>query len=230
MRLHLTAPLYRLLPGLAAVALTALLAAFASAWGDTEAGPLDSKMTLRVRQAFHKDPQLGPLNLGVSVRLSTAILWGDVSDAGQAARAVTVARQVPGILAVQNELHVVPADDPYRELVKRAPPRPAAEPRVSLLQRPAGTLTSQPEPPLGVTLLPPLIVPVVAKPDDLSASIHQLTGAEPRFRGLNPRIDGGIVRLAGSAGRWEDVMELAQRISRVSGVARVILEDVQAPR
>ena len=88
-----------------------------------------------------------------------------------------------------------------------------------------------------MTLLPPTLTPAsanllvpAAKPDDLSSSVEKLTGSDPRFRGLRPEIDGGIIRLRGTAGRWEDVMELAQLISHIGGVERVILQDVRTPR
>lgn len=243
MGLSFTSKLTHLLHWSAVIFLTGLVAVmpFASSPGQSAESTLDTRLTLRVRQALLKDPAVGQLNLGVTVRSSTAILWGDVTDGNQARRAEELARQVTGILAVQNELRITPPDDPVRDFVQHNRLPGPTLPRVSMLQRPAGMLTSQPElrastpaSEQGVTLLPPLALTAppaaTARLDDLSSSVEKLTASDPRFRGLRPEIEGGIVRLRGSAGRWEDVMELAQILSRVGGVERVILQDVRTPR
>jgi BON domain len=229
--------LNHLLHGPALVVLTGTLTAmpFATATGGSEERSLDTRQTLRARQALLKDPLLAKLNLGVSVKSTMATLWGDVDDLKLSRRAEELIRQVPGVLAVQNNLNVLATDDPLREIVKQQAAKLPLS--VALPPRSAGTLTSQPPTEPAVTLLPPTLAPAsanllvpAAKPDDLSSSVEKLTGSDPRFRGLRPEIDGGIIRLRGSAGRWEDVMELAQLISHVSGVERVILQDVRTPR
>ena len=80
-----------------------------------------------------KDPLLAKLNLGVNVKSTTAILWGDVDDAKLSRRAEEVIRQVPGVLAVQNNLNILAADDPLLEIVKQQ----AASPPPSVVLPPA---------------------------------------------------------------------------------------------
>ena len=194
-------------------------------------GANDCRLTLRARQALFQDETLGRLNLGVSVRAEKGVLWGEVSSLELARRAETCVRQVAGILEVRNELRVVRPDDPAKEFLTRLPPKRSAPlpGRVSMLHRPAGALTSQGEDP-GIALLPPIAVATPSKPDGaLQSAVAKLQRADPRFHGLLPQIDGGVVRLRGTITRHEDLMELAQMISRIPGVERVILQDVKTP-
>jgi osmotically-inducible protein OsmY len=70
----------------------------------------DTELTLYVRAALHKDPQLGPLNLWVRVRDNVATLSGDVPSEALQRRAVEIAGRVPGIAEVKDQLRVVPTD------------------------------------------------------------------------------------------------------------------------
>jgi BON domain-containing protein len=243
MGFSLTTKLSRVMHWSAMTFLTGMLAIipFATAWGVSDEGGLDCRLTLKARQALLKEPALEKLNLGVSVRSNAATLWGDVTDRKLARHAEEVVRKVPGILTVRNDVRIAPPDDPVGDFVQNHRLSSPASPRVAQSHRPPATLTSQPPEPvksseLAVTLLPPTALPAAepahvvpaAKPDDLSSTVEKLTRSDPRFRGLRPEIDGGIVRLRGSAGRWADVMELAQLISRLGGVERVILQDVRS--
>ena len=91
MGLSLSARLHHLTHWSAVLFLTGLIAVlpFATASGvSDESGGLDCRQTLRVRQALAREPALGKLNLGVTVRSSSARLWGDVNDGQQARRAL----------------------------------------------------------------------------------------------------------------------------------------------
>jgi hypothetical protein len=208
----------------------------------------DHELTCRARQVLFKDPALAGLNVGVTVRSGIASLWGAVPSAEIGRQACERVRQVQGVLEVHSELRVESPDDPLTQFLAtprppaRTPPQewvaeslrlPAlltgrfgdwqAPPENSPVPNPAGN-----EP--GVALLSPILVPAppAAVPGILAQTIDRLRQADKRFRGIRTDVQGGVVRLRGVIGRGEDLMDLAQMISRLPGVERVILEDVSA--
>ena len=70
--------------------------------------PQDVLQTYEARQALLRDSVLGPLNLGVKVTNRVAVLWGPVASVEIADRAVTLLQQLPGLVAVRNELDIDP--------------------------------------------------------------------------------------------------------------------------
>jgi len=60
----------------------------------------------------------------------------------------------------------------------------------------------------------------------LIEAVTRVQRSEPRFGRLRPEVRGKTVRLDGTVERWADVYELAQRITRLQGVERVILGDI----
>jgi hypothetical protein len=58
--------------------------------------------------------------------------------------------------------------------------------------------------------------------------VAALCRQDERFRQLRAEVHGRTVHLRGTAARWEDVHDLARRISRLPGVDRVALEDIRA--
>jgi hypothetical protein len=75
-------------------------------------------------------------------------------------------------------------------------------------------------------LLRPVDVP---EPASLIERIERLRQSDARFRGLRPQVQGGLVELRGLVNRWEDLHDFARRVSRLSGVERVVLQDIQTP-
>jgi osmotically-inducible protein OsmY len=207
----------------------------------------DARLAIFVRQALYQNETLAPLNLGVSVRGGEVTLWGSIPTVAGALLAVERVGQVPGVTKVHNELRVEPARNPEPTVS-----RPANPPLLNLPTRPApshpSTLVNRPgqnqhqaqsavTPPVVVTLRPPLpreatITPEVkpepprASPDQIRA-VDRLRARDERFREVRPEVQGGIVRLRGPVPHWSDMYELAQAVSRIPGVQRVILEEVR---
>jgi hypothetical protein len=208
----------------------------------------DSRLTLFARQALQQDRALAPFNLGVSVRANVATLWGPIPSAALSRRAEEVLRQVPGIAAVHNELQIE-APSVTAQYLFGPPLAPASrEPVLGPPPPPAGTLAKRPfenkpgeavplTPPIVISLRPPLppdlpatVVPVSAQEaPNLEAAVDRLRSAEGRFRQVRPEIKDGVVHLRGLVPHGEDMYELAQRIAKVPGVKRVIVEQVQTP-
>jgi hypothetical protein len=148
---------FRHFPGLLG-ALLLLLGATQARAADGPWVERDTLLTIAARRALYDDLQLKSLNVGVSVRQGTAILWGPIPSAQLEQRALAQVRQVAGVTAVRSELEVVPRDVLLESL---AP---------DLVKSPLGELTSRPREapesaaPLrsAVTLLPP--VPVKPPP------------------------------------------------------------------
>ena len=150
----------------------------------------------------------------------------------------------PGLLA--SMLMGVPAGGPLavgRQLAWRPadffPPReptgmPADDGAASqTFARPSGeTITSMPaihiaaHPPLAAPEPPAVLLP--PRPaSDLLPAIHWLLQADARFRRLQPEVRGGTVHLRGVVYSWTDLHTCAEAISKIPGVQRVELEDVQ---
>lgn len=210
----------------------------------------DCQRTLRTRQALLQDEALANFNLGVSVRSGVATLWGLVPTRPLADRAVARVRLVPGILNVRSEIHVVPPGDPLTDflaapvpnrwspsevgpppprspaaLTSRPEPKPATDPSIPVMPlitippRP-GNGTSQPA---AVILRPE----TGESPQKLIIVVDRLRQRDARFRWIHPEVQGGIVRLRGAVYHRQDLFDFAQAVSRLPGVERVVVEDVQ---
>jgi hypothetical protein len=208
----------------------------------------DCRLTVFARQALQQDRALAPFNVGVSVQVNVATLWGPIPSAALSRRAEEVVRQVPGITAVRNELQI----DVPRVTVQNLfglPVAPAnGEPAPILAPPPSGFLAKRPfeakpgeavpvTPPIVISLRPPLppdppagVIPVSAQTSPhLEATVERLRSAEPRFQQVRTEIKDGIVHIRGQVPRGEDMYELAQQLAKVPGVKRVIVEEVRTP-
>jgi hypothetical protein len=196
----------------------------------------DWLLTCRARQALTKDVLLAELNLGVSIHNGSVLVWGFVPSPELRQRAEKHLRALPGVTQVCSELQVLPPDDFLADVLNREPPLfPAPLVRLpEALQMPAQLtsrwadgavlLPDQTEKSPDVLLMPPLLAPTPEVPENLTAAVEQLRNSEPRYRGLQTEVIGRRVRVSGQAARPEDVMALAQKISRLPGVERVSVE------
>jgi hypothetical protein len=92
--------------------------------------------------------------------------------------------------------------------------------------------------PVVVTLRPPItpgaVAPaamkVIQTPASLADAVQRLRSSDDRFRYIRSEVKEKIVYLRGTVTRWEDILELAEGISKVAGVERVILQEVHTPQ
>jgi len=205
----------------------------------------DCVLAARARQALVQDSALAPLNLGVSVRTGVATIWGQVPSAGLGRRAEDKIRKVAGIREVHSELRIGRGDDPTAEFMRSA---------IAASQRPAPESFLAPSPPAapayltrrwvedtappppgggpGILLLAPIVgsasAPLASpRTDDLAEMVERMRQADPRFGRLSAQVQGGLVRLSGTVSRDGDAMDLAQVLSRIPGVERVVIGDVR---
>jgi osmotically-inducible protein OsmY len=68
----------------------------------------------------------------------------------------------------------------------------------------------------------------LARGEWLIEAVSRLLRSDSRYQDLRPEVRGKVVHLKGEVERWADVYELAQRITRLSGVERVVLADVRS--
>jgi hypothetical protein len=235
-----TRRLARAVPGAAALLTLCLGSGAVSA---DDAGLRDCVLAARARQALVQDNALAPLNLGVSVRAGVATVWGQVPSAGLGRRAEDKVRKVAGIREVRSELRVVRREDPAAEFMRSAiaasqrpdpgsflvPSTPA---KSAYLTRRWVEDTAPPQPAAnpGILLLAPITgsAPLPSqRPDDLVDLVERLRQGDSRFNQLNAQVQGGMVRLSGTVSHDGDAMDLAQRLSRLPGVERVIIGDVR---
>jgi hypothetical protein len=215
-------------------------------------GVRDNQLAVQSRLALMRDPSLAGLhlNLGVSVRDGVAAVWGTVPSVAVGRQAEVVVRRIPGVLGVRGEYQVLPPDDPVAEFLRRPPPAVRPSPPDELVRTRPGSLTARPgewaasaspllKPPLDapptvelqapqpVTLGAPVPLPEPTPVSNLAAAVGRMVAADPRYRGVEPVVEGGLVRLRGCIERPEDVYALAQEISRLPGVERVVVDPIR---
>ena len=224
--------------------LVVLLASLPLVCGAGPAEEQDTRLTFEARRALFEDPALAPYNVGVRVQDRVATLWGAVPSAAHARRAVGRVRSLPRLTGVRSELRVDPDLKPPRRDVESRPEPSRAGPRrpltlvggsvplpparvssreVSPKPRPA---EDRPANGKRVLVLPAFVVG--EGPPPLERSINRLR-RELRFQGLFVAVDRGVVYLRGPTSRAEALFELAQIISRMPGVERVVVKDDPAP-
>ena len=81
----------------------------------------DEEIEMRVRDALATDPHLASVDIRVRVVGGIVTLEGEVANPERRHRAEEVARQVPGVVAVRNRLHVMALRERAYE-VERIPP------------------------------------------------------------------------------------------------------------
>jgi osmotically-inducible protein OsmY len=206
----------------------------------------DCRLTVFARQALQQDRALASVNVGVTVQANVATLWGPIPSAALARRAEEVLRQVPGIAEVRNELQVELASATVQNMF--GPPlKPVVREPLPVPASPTGILAGRPfenkaaeavplTPPIVISLRPPLppdvpaVVPVAAAAaPNVEAAVNQIRSADARFRQVRTEIQDGVVHLRGLVPHGEDMYDLAQRLAKVAGVKRVIVEEVQTP-
>jgi hypothetical protein len=143
----------------------------------------------------------------------------------------------------------VPVPPAQRPLpLQDGPPRPPAASAGVLTRHTPRTV---PEPPSPPAWKPPdqaafaprenagLVLPAIEVPNPsthreldrgewLIEAVTRLLRSDPRYRDLRPEVRGKVVHLRGEVEHWEEVYELAQRITRLPGVERVVLSDVHS--
>jgi len=70
--------------------------------------PSDTALEASVRETFRADARLAGLQIDVRARESIVLLTGTVIGRGTAAHAADLAKSVPGVVEVRNELVVLP--------------------------------------------------------------------------------------------------------------------------
>jgi hypothetical protein len=98
----------------------------------------DAKLGVRIKTALVNDPQLGPRAIEVRVTRGVVNLSGFVGSTAEVARAIDLARAVPGVAEVRSELIVrTPSDDrpPADADAILDQPAPTADVEVSASQR-----------------------------------------------------------------------------------------------
>jgi osmotically-inducible protein OsmY len=79
----------------------------------------DEQLTSAVARSFLPHPDLQPSLVGVSVRLGTVLLDGELASEDLISRASAAASGVPGVIALENRLRLAaarPVDRPDRRL------------------------------------------------------------------------------------------------------------------
>jgi hypothetical protein len=72
--------------------------------------------------------------------------------------------------------------------------------------------------------VPPAPTAAAAPSPALSAAIERLRQDDPRFRGIQAEVRGGLVLVRGGDTPGEHVMAFAQAVTRLPGVERVVVQ------
>jgi hypothetical protein len=204
----------------------------------------DWQLTFRARQLLQSDQSLNPLNLGVIVRGRVAVLWGPVPSTAQARRAVERLQTLSGLHGVRSELQI----EPSREGGSQPPPRsPKADRQtsasnklpvvVSIDSRARSAIEEyQPERRIPVTTMSPTPTqqisalvhrtPILAPArPNLEQTIRRLQLTDPRFRSVRINVRQGLVYLQASSRYSDELFQVAEVISELPGVERVIVKE-----
>jgi hypothetical protein len=168
----------------------------------------------RVQNEVRIDTSLKPVHSAAGIASAPAevprITQGTLTDAGRMAITARLVDQSP---------------DNFRDSFRSGTPKSASAPVVIL---PPITLSSTRETPPatpGASLMMP--TPVPPEVAGLAGSVEELHAKHPTLSALHAEVQGRIVRLSGAASNWEDVLSLAQSISRLPGVERVVLDNIR---
>jgi osmotically-inducible protein OsmY len=198
----------------------------------------DIETEARILRTLRKDAQLGPLNLGVHVAGGTAKLTGPVPTAELKKRAITIAKNVEGVLAVQSrDLYVSSSDQGRKRMSVLIQDDPAAQTRAASPPLPSndGGRPSRNE----ITLLAPEIAAppprvgeaarLTANPRSVSpavslaSAVEQLRQREARYQQIRARVQGTTVFVLPGDAADENAMMFAQAVRRLPGVEHVII-------
>ncbi len=217
-----------------------LLGSAASAEGPSRPPPgpayasSDARLTFLVRRALEDDEVLAPFNIGVQVRQGFVTLLGRVPKAELIARAEATAQGVPDLRGVRCDLLVGPPTDrqpPPPAAVAPATP-PTAPPAAVVLLAPVEDSPEEPRPAVMLSARerePAAVEPPRAASDaTLLQAVERLRWSEPRFLGVRAEVRQGAVFLRGEVARAADGMDLARMVSRLPGVADVVVETREA--
>jgi hypothetical protein len=167
----------------------------------------------RVQNEVQIDTSLKPVHSAggiASVPEVPRITQGTLTDAGRMSITARLVDQSP---------------DKFRDSLPSGTPKSAGAPVVIL--PPISLSAARETPP--ATPGANLMLPTPAPPEvaALAGSVEELRAKQPTLSALHVEVQGRIVRLSGAASNWEDVLSLAQSISRLPGVERVVLENIR---
>src|SRR5262249_53157781 len=180
-----------------------------------------------------------------------ATVWGEVPSRDLRARAARTLRQIEGMVDVRNELQIarkreeplplVPLhpDPPTR--TQSASPDPVSGSLGALIDRgpvpevPPASARARPLPDNQVPLLAPRpsapgpglapgrLVHGQPPPPTLAASVERVRRSDARFRSVRAEVRGKVIVLHGNGANSDHVMMLAQALSGLPGVERVVV-------
>lgn len=227
--------------------------------GPPRAAVRDLQLTVHGRRALQEDGELAALNLGVRVRDGVATLWGPVPSVHLIARAVQRLEAVQGILEVKTELYVArpekkndllafPLAPDERLRSESASPNPesgiigglsgrtVSGPEPAVASRPAASLLAPVPIEAALAATPPVAPPaqlasqpLPSHPDRLLLAVERVRRGDARFRTLRTEVKGSTILVTGAAAQGDEVMALAQTLSRLPGVERVITRNDAGP-
>jgi hypothetical protein len=147
-------------------------------------------------------------------------VWRPVIEGPSSSRAPTGA-EMPGYPGATTDHHRQP-------LLAESQQKPGGNVQ-TLRPRDPTQPTGRSNPPLAV--MPPIAVPEQRENSNRGSSLAQTIDAlrlrDPRFQNVQAQVAGGVVTLRGTADSRERLFELAQIVSRIPGVERVVVEEVR---
>lgn len=210
----------------------------------------DVFLTLKARQALRQDDEVAALRLTVHVQRGVATVWGPVTSPEQAERARRLVEAVAGVYEVRDDCYTAltplpsPAPEiplPRQPVVAQARPMETGEEpwdgihvvtrhKVEMLPDPDNEpLAPRETPKPAIALLAPITIPVPKTPirDDLWIRAERLCNSDPAYRDIRFEVSEGVVTLKGRVARDEQRTALAQALSRLPGVDRVSIREVE---
>ena len=198
----------------------------------------DLRLELRAKQAIRESSELSRWNPGLKVEEGVAILWGNLPSPELVEELVRRIKRVEGIRGVQSEVRIVSIQDDLPDRIAKAVAQgKPVEPKIAPMIEPQVIVREPQFAPVmttsKMTLNSARLGTTVMKPDpmklvNLDEWLTKATKTDLRYQKLTWEISEGVIRLRGQVDRMGDIWDLADRISDLEGVRRVLVDGVRA--
>jgi hypothetical protein len=196
-----------------------------------EMGNDDWRIEHRIRQVFRSQPEVGKYHPGVTVDDGVAMLFGNVPSKKVQDELIRLVEAVPGVKRVAHQLRIVPpvddVPDRIAEAVLLGKPITGGEMRLAPDDKSALVRDNRQTP--AMTMSSPartVLKPNVERVFELDTELRKITQTDLRYRKVTWLIQDGVVRLRGKVEYMQDAWDLADRLSGLPGVTRVLLDGI----
>lgn len=192
----------------------------------------DWRIEVRVRQAIRDHSDLTRFHPGVTVRSGSASLFGVLPSKKVHEELLRTVKEVRGVSRVESRIRIVPPADTLPDRIAEAVAlgkpltgpdvRPTPDEKSALVRdRPRPVTPAETTSSARTALKPDL-----GKTIDLDDYLRKAKRDDLRYRQVSWEIQDGVIKLRGKVPFMQDAWDLAERLSDLPGVKRVLLDGI----